>query len=446
MSGTPIYDNLIVCQEVRNNHPDLKIVWGGTHPTILPEQTVKHPLVDIVVRGSAEETSVQLARALKDRHYLYRMGLKNIKGLTYKDDGKVISTPDAEFPDINKYPMMDYEGLDDMETYVSKTPEEKLGYDDFNTRTSGFASSRGCPHRCGFCSISSFCQRQWRFYPPERVVKEMKMLVEKYDINGFVFNDDNFFVSRERVEKICDLMVKEGLSIKWGANCRIDYFDKYSDDFIRKLKRAGCVQLFFGAESGSQRILDYMKKGITVEQTLDSAKRCKRLGLRAKYFFMMGFPNETLEDLHMTIDLIDEIYGIFPDSLQPILIYTPYEKTFLMEESKKLGLVPPDTLEGWGEYNFLKYEIPYGDAKFVGTVKTVSMISHFLLGYQRGERFPKRWQRIGYWFLKKDAKFRWKHKVFGFAPEWNLVHRYMNSQMDKQKERWLSRVRGSATS
>jgi len=263
------------------------------------------------------------------------------------------------------------------------------------------------------------------------------MLVEKYNIDGIIFADDNFFIDKERIEKICDLLIKKKLNLKWGAMCRCDYFARYSDEFVAKLKKAGCESLYFGAESGSQRILDYMTKDIKREDIMICAKKSREHGIKAKFFFMMGFPTETVEDLHKTLDLINEIYKIIPETLHPILIYTPYAKTRLMEESKKAGFEPPDTLEGWGMYHFLSYNKPWGTKEFKNMVETVSIIAQFLLGYQTGERFQKWWQRIAFKILKKDAKFRWEYKFFKFAPEWKLVKKYYDNQLEGCKKQWM---------
>jgi radical SAM superfamily enzyme YgiQ (UPF0313 family) len=431
MSGTTIYDGLQVSKKVKEKYPNLPIVWGGSHASLLPEQTVKHPLVDIIVRGPGEVTIVALAKALKNKK-----SLSNIKGITYKENGNIINNPDADYVDINEFPMLDYDAFE-MEKYITKIAPNKLTYDDLSTRIIGYGSSRGCFHRCGFCAISSFYGRHWLSYKPERVVKELKLLVKKYKVNGVIFSDDNFFVDKNRVEKICDLLIKEKLNLKWGAMCRCNYFANYSDEFIEKLKESGCASLYFGAESGSQRMLDYMKKDIKVQDIIVCTKKTRQHGIKAKFFFMMGFPGETIKDLYKTIDVLNEIYKIIPETLHPVLIYTPYAKTDLMEQSIKYGLKPPETLEGWGTYNFLTYNKPWGTPEFKSLVETVSMLSQFLLGYQKGERYNKIWQRVAFEVLSRDAKFRWEHKLFKFAPEWKLVKRYFDVQIQKCKNQWI---------
>ncbi len=431
MSGTTIYDGLLVSKKVKEKYPNLPIVWGGSHASLLPEQTLRNSLIDIIVRGPGEITILALAKALKNKK-----SLKNIKGITYKENGKIINNPDADFVDINQFPMLDYEAFD-MEKYITKVDSDKLTYDDISTRSIGYCSSRGCFHRCGFCAISSFYGKHWLSYKPERVIKELKILIKEYKINGVVFSDDNFFIDKNRVEKICDLMIKENLNIKWGAMCRCNYFANYSDEFIDKLKKAGCTSLFFGAESGSQRMLDYMKKDIKVSDIIECAKKSRKHGIKAKFFFMMGFPGETVKDLYKTIDVLNEVYKIIPETMHPVLIYTPYAKTDLMEESIKHGLKPPETLEGWGTYNFLTYNKPWGTSEFISLTETISMLSQFLLGYQKGERYSKIWQKIVFEILKLDAKFRWEHKFFKFAPEWKMVKIYFDGQIQECKNQWM---------
>ncbi len=431
MSGTTIYDGLFVSKKVREKYLNLPIVWGGSHASLLPEQTLEDSLIDIVVRGQGELTIVRLAKALKNK-----TPLKNVRGISYKENGEAVNNPDVELVDINKFPMLDYEGLD-MEKRITKIDPKKLTYDDISTRIIGYSSSRGCPHRCGFCAISSLCGKVWLSYKPERVVKEIKMLVNKYKVNGVIFSDDNFFIDRNRVEKICDLLIKENLGVKWGAMCRCNYFVNYDDEFVKKLKRAGCESLFFGAESGSQRILNFIRKDIKVSDIIECAKKARKFGIRLKFFFMMGFPGETVEDLRKTIDVLSKIYKIIPETLHPILIYTPYAKTYLMEESVKAGLEPPNNLEEWGVYNFLIYKKPWGTPEFINMVETISILTQFVLGYQTGERFSKPWQRISFEILSRDAKFRWRHKFFKFAYEWKVVKRYYDAQIQKYREQWM---------
>jgi anaerobic magnesium-protoporphyrin IX monomethyl ester cyclase len=431
MSGTTIYDALIVSKKVREKYPDLPIVWGGSHASLLPEQTLENPLVDIVVRGPGEATVITLAKALKAKKTL-----SGIKGITYKEDGEIISNPNADCVDINKYPMLDFESFD-MDKYITKIEPSKLTYDDISTRILGYSSSRGCMHRCGFCAISSFYGKQWLAYKPERVVKELKLIVNKYKVNGIIFSDDNFFIDRRRVEKICDLLIKEKLNIKWGAMCRCSYFANYDEAFINKLKESGCASLFFGAESGSQKILDLIKKDIKVEDILVCAKKTRQHGIKAKFFFMMGFPGETIKDVYKTINLLDKIYEIIPETLHPVLLYTPYAKTDLMEKSIAAGLHPPEDLEGWGTYNFLSYDKPWGSPEYVNLIETAAIISQFLLGFQTSERYEKAWQRLAFGILKADASFRWKHKLFKLSAEWKIVKRYMDKQLVDSKNHWL---------
>jgi radical SAM superfamily enzyme YgiQ (UPF0313 family) len=152
---------------------------------------------------------------------------------------------------------------------------------------------------------------------------------------------------------------------------------------------------------------------------------------------MVGLPTERTDDLYKTVDVVNKIYQIFPQSIGSISIYTPYEGTELMEQSIKYGLKPPTDLEGWGKYNYLSFNTPWGTKEFVNLVKIISMTSHFLVGYQSSERFDSMWKKVSFILLKKDAKFRWEHKMFKFAPEWKLVKRYFDAQIQKYENQWM---------
>ncbi len=432
MTGSPIYDNLAVSQNIREKYPDLPLVWGGAHPTSSPEQTLKHPLVDIIVRGPGEKTVVELAKALKSKK-----SLEGIKGLSFKKNGEIIHNSDRELEDINNFPMFDYDALD-MKRYMIIKKDSEVTPEDIATRYTGYFSSRGCVHRCGFCSTASDCHRGWQAYKPERVVKELKILKKKYNLKGIVFADENFFVSKERAEKIFDLMIKEKMNLKWSsASCRVNYFANYDDAFIEKMKKSGCVSLHFGAESGSQRMLDFMRKDITIEQIIETTRKCKKHGIKAKFYFMMGLPTETVKDLYRTVDLMLKINKIFPDKFEYISIFTPFAGTYLMNYITKNGFKPPASLEEWGKYNYLTFSTPWGGKKFRDTVKVITMLSQFLAGYHYADRGLKIWQRLIFLLLKIDAKFRFKRKLFSLAPEWKMVKKYLDKYIEDRSQSWM---------
>jgi len=422
MTGSDINQCLSMAEKVREKYPDMPIIWGGPHPTLMPEQTIKHPFADIIVRGQGETTIVELMSAIKNGK-----SLKNVKGILYKENNKIIHNEPRPEENINKFPMLDY---DFKKIKIENYDQTKsMAYDKISSKVISYSSSRGCPHRCGFCSINKLCR--WHAYTPERVLEEVKILIEKLKIDGVCFPDDNFFVDKNRVEKICDLFIKEKLDIKWGAQCRCDYFVRYGDDFLKKLTKAGCAKLELGVESGSPRMLKLIKKDITVGQAIKTAKRCKEFGIKTNFYFITGFPNETLKDAYMTFRLIDKLVKIEPRAFYSIFAFMPLPGTDLYELSLKMGMKEPQCLEDWARLSYLGFDRPWGGKKMRELSDIIPCLTTILLKYQTTGRYQELWQKMALMLLKKDAQFRWEHKYFDFPLEWKIVRNYLDSKGDK---------------
>jgi radical SAM superfamily enzyme YgiQ (UPF0313 family) len=279
MSGPQIRYGLEFARKVRAEHPRVPLVWGGVHPTLLPEQAAAHECVDVVVRGESELVVTALADRLAAGEALDdgRGGLPDsvrgepldgsrvescdgLRGVTYADDGTITSTPDAELIDLDTIPVeLPYDLL-----YLSKYATLQAGRVHMQT-------SRGCPHRCGFCYNTDFNGRKWRGKSPARVVDEMEALLARFPHVKIIDPvDDNFFVDRRRAEAICNEILSRGVKVAWRANCRFDYLATYDRDFVRLLERAGCMELDFGGESGSVAMQDFVCKDVSAEEMLTS--------------------------------------------------------------------------------------------------------------------------------------------------------------------------------
>lgn len=400
MTGPQLFEALRIAQKAKTKRPELPIVWGGFHPTLFPEQTVAHPLVDIVVRGQGEETIVELVRAFEGKSLM-----KSILGITYKKDGAIISNPKRPVRDINTFPMLDYEGID-LQSYARSGPI-------------AYVSSRGCPHRCAFCAVKCFYGQRWVYYPPTRVLDELRGLVEDFGISRICFYDDNFFVDKRRVEKICDGLMGSGLDIEWEALGRCDYFARYNERFLSKLRMAGMRLVSFGAESGSPKILQVIRKDISPSDTIKAAKNCRDAGIDTDFTFMSGLPSETLEDLRQTIDLINRIYAISPSTSVRLFSYTPSPGTDLLVECTRLGLKQPTSLEDWGSFCYQRHMNPWVSRKHSQLIRVLdSLLPYLPKASHVGFNFPYELLRM---ILRWDAKFRWRYKLFKHSYEWKLI-------------------------
>ncbi|HNX90688.1 MAG TPA: radical SAM protein [Candidatus Omnitrophota bacterium] len=388
MSGRHIAGALRVSKLVKENS-DVPVVWGGVHPSLEPESTIRHPLVDIIVRDDGEETFQELLEALKDPN----CDLSKINGIGFKDsDGKVVLTELSSPADISKIPYIPYH-LVDFDRYESKDPWT-IGRGLIPMET-----SRGCPFRCSFCT-ESVRKKKWRSLPPERVINDIKYYIEKYGIYNYTFIDDNLFGNIKRGEDLIDLLAKEDLGIRWYTNIRTDYMSRATPEFLQKLEKAGCCMLTFGAESGSERILKMISKHATQEHVIKTNLNLNRVNISPHYVTIRGFPTETGKDMLDTylllIRLVLDNKKAICDS--PFLIPTPgtqiFRQCFQDASERDRDL----TLEKWAE----AFDLEKMGCPMWLDPKTFSVIKHYkwLVGIiQKTNRRKTGWLKNGIYRL-----------------------------------------------
>ena len=287
-------------------------------------------------------------------------------------------------------------------------------------RNIAFYTSRGCPHRCGFCYNREFNKRRWRGKSAEKVVEEIKNLVEDYKIKAFDVEDDEFFVNIERARKICQLIIKGSLGIEIFSSCRVNYVANNMDDgYLKLLYRAGFRTLAFGVESGSERILELMYKDITIDQVFETIKRLKKAGINSKYYFMAGFPTETIDDLYKTTDLIQKMKKLDPQIRIPAWrVTTPYPGTDLYQLSIKEGWQPPKSLKEWADYDFSTAKMPWVRGRIRRIIKNVSFLINYLeMSKTKGKGIFFKLAKI----FGRLVNWRWKKHLFSFVPEKYII-------------------------
>lgn len=412
LTGKQISYGLEASKFVKENS-NVSIVWGGVHASLLPHQTLKNSLIDFVVIGEGEETFLELVNSLK-----YKKSLENIKGLGYKKNDKIIINNLREFVDLNSLPEIPY-NLVNINNYIS----EKSFATGRPARNIAFYTSRGCPHRCGFCYNKEFNKGRWRGKSPERVFEEMKYLVDQYNINSLEIEDDEFFVDIERVRKICELIIKENLNIEIFSACRINYLKNMDDEYLKLLYRSGFKTLSFGVESGSEKIIELIHKDIKLEEVFKTIKRLNNAGINSKYYFMAGFPTETIEDLYQTTDFIYQMKKIDPEIRIPSWrFFTPYPGTDLYGLSIKEGWQPPRNLEEWANYDFNTIKMPWVRGAKKRIIKNVS----FLIDYLAIEKTKGGGVFFGIAkFFSKIVNWRWKNHFFSFVPEKYIIKLFL---------------------
>lgn len=407
MTGSAIYDGLEAARLVHQARPDLKIAVGGVHPSMLPEQTAEHEDVDMVVVGAGEETTVELAKRLASHE-----PWEETTGIVYRKNGKVIVNPPRVMSDDSHYEGVNYD-IVEIPRYIKR--------DATGERCLDYLSSRGCPHPCTYCAIAEVWGRKMLYYSPERIVNDLERLVKEHCIDSIHFLDDNFFVSRPRVEQFCDEVIRRGIKLKFWAMCRIQYFHKYDDAFLQKLKKAGFCTINFGAESGSRRVLDRLKRNHTPEQILFTAEQCNKYGFRGQFSFMMALPYETTEDLEQTMALIEKIHAVNPNFDMQMFPFTPFPKTELAEESATYGFKEPTRLEDWAKFEYGSIAMPWLAPAMKNRVDTLTTLAWFAFTSETAIKLEGL-SSLAYKILGKIARLRFRFRFFDHAYEWKLVN------------------------
>ena len=290
-----------IASAIKTETPDVKIVVGNYHATFTYERLLaNYSIVDYVVLGEAEYTVLELVDALEKKGET-----KKVKGIAFRHDGGVVKTlPRPFIQNLDELPFPDRTLLE--QVYRS----ELVGILGSSGKFTTVLTSRGCPYSCRYCACSAFSQRKVRFRSPEAVVAEMEQLQgEGYEEVGFV--DDDLLLDRHRMEKICDLLRKKGIKLNLWAEGRVD---QASREVLRKFARVGCKTIYFGVESGSQKVLDYYGKNISPELSRKAMLNSKEAGIgNVIGSFIVGAPIETREDIRRTFDFALNLKGMdFP--------------------------------------------------------------------------------------------------------------------------------------
>jgi anaerobic magnesium-protoporphyrin IX monomethyl ester cyclase len=290
-----------IAELVKADNPNIIIVFGNYHATFNAERILKkYPFVDVVARGEGEYISLELARCLEKKE-----NLNEVRGITFRKADKIISTPDR--PLIKKvdelpFPDRNLTGAQ----YTSTIFGVRVNTKKFTT----LVSSRGCPFKCSFCGIRKFARGMWRPRSVENVIEELEFL-QSEGYEQFLFADDNFTLNAKRVSKLCRRMRKAEMDIEWFCDSRVDHV---SYDMFREMVKTGCRCLFFGIESGNQRILDYYKKGITPEQTERAVRKARKAGVDIIVgSFIVGAPDETRREIVNTLQFANKLDIDVPD-------------------------------------------------------------------------------------------------------------------------------------
>ncbi|MEK7249600.1 MAG: radical SAM protein, partial [Bacteroidota bacterium] len=218
-----------------------------------------------------------------------------------------------------------------------------------------FYSSQGCPYRCAFCADPYVYNRRWSGLSGSRMLFDVFDAVQKYHIDDVLFQDENFFANRNRVVEFCKGINQHGMNFSWAATSRADQIAPLEDEFLKEVAKANLRKVVIGAESGSQEMLDLMKKDTLAEEAIISAEKLAKHGIGASFNFIVGFPEEGFDNTMKTLNIIKEIKRINPEFEFNIFFFTPYPGTELFNYIVRKGYRVPQTLSDWSDIDFITY-------------------------------------------------------------------------------------------
>jgi radical SAM superfamily enzyme YgiQ (UPF0313 family) len=392
-SGTPIGSALRLARQLKRRFPDLPIVWGGWHPSILPEQCVASGAVDAVVIGQGESPFAELLDAIDNRSRW-----ANISGLCILKDGRPQRTASRQLARMDSLPAVRYE-LVDVESYFLHKNHRQLDY----------SSSRGCPYKCTFCADPMVYRSKWTGLSVDRIITELSGLHRRYQFDEVFFLDDDLFASLKRIQSLVDAFIDAKIPFTWKGTARADELCRLPESFFEKLREAGCLRINVGAESGSQQVLDQIKKEYKVEEILIAADRAARAGIGIAYSFITGFPGETARDFQATLDVLKAIRRKDARLQTSIYFYSPYPGTELVQDLQNRGLKLPEKLEDWEDFNIEGAWLPRNKPDFVRRVRNLN----FYLRHGYSEPAQSRARKV----LRGLSRFRCERDWYGIPIE-----------------------------
>ena len=342
MPGPQMVAAMETCREVRARYPNVPIVWGGYFPSLYTEATLNAPYVDFAVRGQGEETLVELLYASRGKR-----SLDSIAGLSYRDGAgahrhgleRALKPPDA-------FPRLPFHRLN-AEKYILPT---FLG-----RRTAVHQASVGCPFRCNFCGVISAFGSREKMESPVRTEAVLRHLAGKYGVDAIQFYDNNFFLREDHARELAERLAP--LNLRWWCEARIDILLDYSDATLEAIRRAGCSMIFFGAESGSDWVLEEMNKQLRTDQTLGLALRIRQFGIVPEFSFVIGNPREPERDTAECLQFIRKIKRLNPDSEIILQHYIPVPQRHRMYGDVEGRINFPVTVEEWATDRWLNFTI-----------------------------------------------------------------------------------------
>jgi radical SAM superfamily enzyme YgiQ (UPF0313 family) len=403
VTGPMIRETVLIARMAKKLYPDLPVILGGWHPSLLPSQTLAAEYVDAIVCGQGEEALLEVVRRIEDR-----ASLKGIAGVGYKEGGRMVFNVPRALKPIAALPPKAYQ-LGDYDAY-----ERACG-----RRWAMYISSLACPYNCAYCTNEGVYGRQWNALEAGQVVEETMDLVSRYRLELLWVVDDNFLVDRARAVEIAEGLVRRGARFDWSIQASTNLVTRLTVEELKLLRRAGLSQICHGAESASPKVLKLMNKDFqSIDTIYRAAENCTEAGIRPSFNIIFGFPGEGRRERRETVGVVMDICRRFPGAEFWTNIFTPYPGAPIIQRAAELGIEVPASLEGWADF-FPRYTVlPWLKGRDHERVQT--MRDYLRMAFHRVPIASDRRHavvRAIHELIARPARWRLDHDVYGFPFE-----------------------------
>lgn len=364
-----------VARIVKKVSKDILVVFGGVHSSSFTGLVLSDENVDMIIMGEGEETLLKIVERLDAKK-----PLEGIQGTTYKEDGKILFHSHRPLiQDIDDLPLPARDLLD-MSIYLNDAYRNNFS---MTPPRLNVITSRGCPFNCVYCGIHTVWRNTYRTRNPKKVGEELEFLKKNYGIGEVAFMDDNLTFHKERIGEICNEIIRRRLNIRWCTPNGVAIWT-LEESLLDKMKKSGCYKLTFGIETGSKKTQKFIRKShVDLAKSKEVIKYCNKIGLWTHSAFIIGFINETREDIEETIE-----YATSSDlDIASFFIATPFPGTDLFEIYQEEGLIPKADNATALKWNALQWRAMC-DTKFFTKEELVAMLGE---AYRRFyvSRIPK---------------------------------------------------------
>jgi anaerobic magnesium-protoporphyrin IX monomethyl ester cyclase len=416
LTGPMIRGAIEAATHVKSRIPDVNVVFGGWHPTLCPESTLREPFVDIVVRGQGEITIVELADALADKK-----PLDLIAGISWKKNGRLIENFERRVQPVDTFAPPAFD-LTDFDAYERASGKRELAY----------ATSVGCPYACNYCTDMVVYKRRFNAYTAGHVVAELTELVRRYRIENVALLDSNFPVDLRRAIAIAKGIKESGVKFTWTFQASTDFICRMSQEEVQLLADSGVTHMGFGTESTSKAVLKLMnKRHQRVDEMYETARKASLAGIRVTFNLILGYPGETEADRLITFRTMSDIGRKFHNTRFSPNIFTPYPGIPIWPQLRELGVVEPQTLQEWMDMPLGANLLPWLKGPEFAHFDRV--LSYFLLLNQLRRRSQKATigQRIISTMLQTPIRWRLQYSLFSFP--WEIWFSNLSERLVKRR-------------